>query len=310
MVSVVIPVYNVATYLPQCLDSLSNQDYEGGMEIILVDDGSTDSSSAICEEFCLSFPQAILLRQENKGLSEARNAGIMAARGDWLFFLDSDDWLAPQALSNLLSFANANMCDIVIGSFYYAFNDHLLHDDRWFDNQDFFILTREEAMRELILQHFFKNFAWGKLYRTTIVKKHLFRPHVFFEDVYWQHLIVHEANRVGVVTRPLYYYRQRANSISGQFTERNLDLLKGAKERLEFLKKEYEHLVPLAEKQFTSLVQMCLDAAEHSGNPALEEVVVAFAKQNSIARKSRSKRFIQTVLSRFTEKKPTIIPIK
>ena len=165
-------------------------------------------------------------------------------------------------------------------------------------------------MRELILQHFFKNFAWGKLYRSAIVKEHLFRPRVFFEDVYWQHLIVHDAQRIGVITQPLYYYRQRANSISGKFSERNLDLLKGALERLDFLKKEYKHLVPLAEKQFASLVQTCLDAAEHSYNPSLKEAVFDFAKKNSIVRKNKSRQFIQSVLSRFTEKKPTIIPIK
>lgn len=310
MVSIVIPVYNVAEYLPRCLDSLSKQDYVGEMEIILVDDGSTDSSSSICKEFCNTHPRARLIRQKNKGLSEARNTGIMAASGDWLFFLDSDDWIAPNALSKLLSFAEANSCDMVIGSFYYAFDDHLLYDDRWFDNQEPFVLPREEAMRELILQHFFKNFAWGKLYRTAIVKEHLFCPRVFFEDVYWQHLIVHDAQRIGVITQPLYYYRQRANSISGKFSERNLDLLKGALERLDFLKKEYKHLVPLAEKQFASLVQTYLDAAEHSDNPSLKEAVSDFAKKNSIVRKNKSIHFIQSALSRFTEKKPTIIPIK
>ena len=214
------------------------------------------------------------------------------------------------ALNTLLGFAETQSCDMVVGSFYYAYPSYLLYDNRWFKNQTPFIMTREEAMRELILQHFFKNFAWGKLYRTAIVKEHLFRPRVFFEDVYWQHLIVHDAQRIGAITQPLYYYRQRANSISGKFSERNLDLLKGALERLDFLKKEYKHLVPLAEKQFASLVQTCLNAAEHSDNPSLKEAVSDFAKKNSIVRKNKSIHFIQSVLSRFAEKKPTIIPIK
>lgn len=253
MVSVIIPVYNVAAYLPRCLDSLTKQDFEGAMEIILVDDGSTDSSAAICQDFCRTCPQATLHRQENKGLSEARNAGIKAASGEWLFFLDADDWLAPQALSKLLSYADANVCDMVIGSFYYAFDDHLLYDDRWFNGQEPFILSREDAMRELILQHFFKNFAWGKLYRADVVKKHPFRPGVYFEDSYWQHLIVHEMQRIGVIPEPLYYYRQRTDSISGSFSARNLDLLKGNEERLHFIIDHYPSLTEIAVRGFWSL---------------------------------------------------------
>ena len=253
MVSIVIPVYNVAEYLPRCLDSLLKQDYVGEMEIILVDDGSTDSSSSICKEFCNARPRAILIRQENKGLSEARNAGIMAANGEWLLFLDSDDWLAPNALSTLLSFAETHTSDIVIGSFYYAHEDHLLFDDRGFDIKEPFVLNREDAMRELLQQRYFKNFAWGKLYRTESAQKHLFRPGVYFEDAFWQHLMIDEVQRVGVIPKPLYYYRQRNDSISGTFSARNLDLLKGNEERFRFIMDRYPALTELAAKAFWSL---------------------------------------------------------
>ena len=253
MVSIVIPVYNVAEYLPQCLDSLSKQDYVGEMEIILVDDGSTDSSSSICKEFCNAHPRTRLIRQENKGLSEARNAGIMAASGDWLFFLDSDDWLAPNALSTLLSFAETHSSDIVVGSFYYAYDNHLLYDDRGFDSKEPFVLNREDAMRELLQQRYFKNFAWGKLYRTESAQKHPFRPGVYFEDAFWQHLMIDEAQRVGVFPKPLYYYRQRNDSISGTFSARNLDLLKGNEERFRFIMDRYPALAELAAKAFWSL---------------------------------------------------------
>ena len=261
MVSIVIPVYNVAEYLPRCLDSLSKQDYAGEMEIILVDDGSTDSSSAICEEFCYTYPRARIIQQENKGLSEARNAGIMAASGDWLFFLDSDDWLAPNALSTLLSFAESYSSDIVVGSFFYAYEDHLLYDDRGFDNKEPFVLDREDAMRELLLQSYFKSFAWGKLYRTDSVKKHPFRPGVYFEDAFWQHLMIDEAQRVGVIPEPLYFYRQRKESISGTFSARNLDLLKGNEERFLFIMDRYPDLTKLAARAFWSL---CFQQKEYA----------------------------------------------
>ena len=261
MVSIVIPVYNVAEYLPQCLDSLSKQDYVGTMEIILVDDGSTDSSFSICKEFCNTHPKARLIRQANKGLSEARNTGIMAASGDWLFFLDSDDWLAPNTLSTLLSFAETHSCDLVIGSFYYAYDDHLLYDGRWFDGKDPFVLGREDAMKELLLQHYFKNFAWGKLYRTESAQKHPFRPGVYFEDAFWQHLMIDDVQRVGVIPEPLYYYRQRKESISGTFSARNLDLLKGNEERFLFIAERYPALTELAARVFWSL---CFQQKEYA----------------------------------------------
>ena len=307
MISIVIPVYNVAEYLPRCLDSLLKQDYAGEMEIILVDDGSTDSSPAICEEFCLSYSRATLIRQGNKGLSEARNAGIMAANGEWLFFLDSDDWLAPQSLSKLLSFAEANSCDMVIGSFYYAFVDHLLYDDRWYDNQEPFVLSREEAMRELILQHFFKNFAWGKLYLTTTVKKHPFRPGVFFEDSYWQHLIVHEMHQIGVVPEPIYYYRQRTDSISGAFSARNLDLMKGNVERLFFIRQNYNSLYPLAKKKLNKMVRSCLVSAANLTDPLTMEMFYSFAKEHNISKSNCILRLCESVFNRVFAKRPKII---
>ena len=310
MVSVVVPIFNVEAFLPRCLDSLFEQARTVPMEVILVNDGSSDSSANICERYKKEHLGVSVIHQENKGLSEARNAGIKAASGEWIYFLDADDWLAPDALHTLLNYAETQSCDMVIGSFYYAYDTYLLHDDRWFKSSVPTFLNREDAMRELVLQHYFKNFAWGKLYRTQIVKKNLFRPSVFFEDVYWQHLVVHEAQRIGVVPLPLYYYRQRPESISGQFSKRNLDLLKGSKERLEFLRQEYKDLVPLAEKKFISLVQTCLDAAENANDQALNRGFVSFAKENSIVRKAKPMRIFQAILSRLVEKKPTRIPLK
>lgn len=253
MISVVIPIYNMEEYLPHCLDSLSEQSFPGRLEVILINDGSTDSSPAICESFRQQHSNVILIHQENKGLSEARNIGVLAATGDWVYFLDSDDRLAPDALQTLLDYAETNACDMVIGSFYYAYDSYLLYDDRWFKNKEPFVLTREEAMRELILQHYFKNFAWGKLYRTEIVKKHAFRPGVHFEDSFWQHLIVNDSSSIGVVPVPLYYYRQRTDGISGSFSIRNLDLMKGNEERFRFILEHYPSLTKEAALAFWSL---------------------------------------------------------
>lgn len=244
MISVVVPIYNVSAYLCRCLESVYRYDVDIEKEVILVNDGSTDDSLSVCERYKQEFPKITsIINKANGGLSDARNAGTSAAKGDWIYFLDSDDRLVPGALRKLYDFAVENDCEMVEGGFYYDYGEYLLYDDRWLKDTKSFVLSREKAMAALIQQQYLKNFAWGKLYKTEIVKKHAFREGVLFEDSYWQHLIIDECNRVGVVSEPLYFYFQRSNSISGLFSERNLDLLKGNEERLLFIMNKYPELV-------------------------------------------------------------------
>lgn len=243
-ISVVVPVYNVEAFLPQCLDTLYAQQ-SAAMEIILVNDGSTDQSPAICREYQRQHPGTIVVDKTNGGLSDARNAGLRRATGDYVFFLDADDWLAPDALATLLAFAETEHCDVVQGGFYYAYADHLLLDDRYTHGKpEAFTLSRDEAMRELVNNQYVKNFAWGKLIRTRIAKHCPFKKGAWFEDAFWMHYIIEAAQRYGVVVRPLYYYRQREQGISGTFSVRNLDLLRGNEERMRFIQALHPDLLP------------------------------------------------------------------
>ena len=260
ILSIIIPVYNVAEYLTQCLDSVYSQ-IRDNYEVILVDDGSTDDSGLICEEYNLKYPQTIVVHKENGGLSDARNAGIKVASGQYIYFIDSDDWLAPNAISTLLDYAIENKCEVVQGGLYYAYNDYLLYDN---SKTIPFILNREQAMKELIKNDYIKNFAWGKIYKTEIVKKHLFIKGVYFEDSYWQHYIIHNVNNYGVIPTPLYYYRQRESSISGEFSAKSLDLLKGYEQRFYFIKDLYPKLMPLMTKQYWNLLSQMLLASKYN----------------------------------------------
>lgn len=244
--SVVIPVYNVEQYLRQCLDSLGVLGRED-IEVLLVNDGSTDGSRDICAEYQERYGNVIVIDKENGGLSDARNKGTEVARGDYICYVDSDDWMEPDAIDVLYQFAVDHECDVVEGSFYYAFSDHLEHNNRYFKaDDDPFVLTRDDAMRELIKNYYVKNFAWGKIYKSSIVKSHPFPFGKYFEDSYWQHLIIHDCERYGVIPRPLYYYRQRANSISNKLGMRYIDLNKGLESRLLFIKDHYPELTALA----------------------------------------------------------------
>lgn len=245
-ISVVLPVYNVESYLRQCLDSLAVLGRED-VEVILVNDGSTDGSRDICVEYQEKWNNVVLIDKKNGGLSDARNKGTEYATGDYLCYVDSDDWMVSGAIDKLYQFAVSHDCEMVQGSFFYAFRDYVEHNYRYYKaDHNPFVLTREEAMRELIKNNYVKNFAWGKIYKTSIVKSHPFPFGKYFEDSYWQHLIIHDCNRYGVICEPLYYYRQRENSISNNLGMRYLDLNQGLESRLLFVIDNYPELTEIA----------------------------------------------------------------
>ena len=119
--SIIIPVYNVQDYLSHCLDSLYAQ-VDDTVEVILVNDGSTDDSLNICRRYADSYSNTVIIDKENGGLSDARNVGTKVATGDYIYYLDGDDWLAPNAIKTLLDYAIENDCEIVQGGFYYAYD--------------------------------------------------------------------------------------------------------------------------------------------------------------------------------------------
>ncbi|MEY8686191.1 glycosyltransferase family 2 protein [Bacteroides sp. AN502(2024)] len=239
-ISIIIPIYNVASYLNECLNSVYHGYDAATMEIILVNDGSTDDSLAICKRYKQRYPDTILIDTPNGGLSAARNKGVEAASGRYIYFLDGDDWTSEDALQQLYDFAEKYRCEVVQGGFYYAYDTHLLYDTRLKKIKPApILLTREEAMKLLVRNEEIKNFAWGKLYRAEIVKQFPFKEGVCFEDAFWQHLIIDKSVRYGIIPEPLYYYRQRSTGISSAFSLRNADLLKGYEERIAFIIAHY-----------------------------------------------------------------------
>lgn len=251
MISVVVPVYNVASYLPQCLDSLISQTYMD-LEIIVVNDGSTDDSPSICDNYAAKDKRVKVIHKINGGLSDARNVGIKQAIGEWIYFADSDDWLDITALSKLYEFAITNNCDIVQGNFYYIYPDRFLYRKESRTERNKNILTREEAMRLLIINDRIKNFAWGKLYKTRIVKDLKFPEGKYYEDCFWQHFVIDKIDRYGIIDIPLYNYRQRKGSLSSD-SRNSKDLLDGYASRFTFIKEKYPIYQSLMEKKYLEL---------------------------------------------------------
>lgn len=195
LVSIVVPIYNVEDYLTKCVDSVINQTYKN-LQIILVDDGSKDSSSSICDEYLKKDSRIEVIHKENGGLSDARNVGMKYVKGDYTFFLDSDDWIDEKIIEKLLTLIIEYDADIAVSNYYYTYEDrndiaNKIDDDMCFE--------KEDAMKALLQNDIVKNFAWGKLYKTNLLCSNEFPKGKLFEDVYWTHVIFDRCNRGSII---------------------------------------------------------------------------------------------------------------
>lgn len=241
--SVIIPIYNVERYLPQCFDSISPLTNHDDIQIILVNDGSTDNSSIIAQTFSIQHPNVQYYSKLNGGLSDARNYGTGFARGKYLFYLDSDDRIDSKKLLEAISYAEQNNFDWIQCGYGYDYENYILIHD---DTINSCSLEKEEAMSELVKSHFVKDFAWGKIYKTEIIKDLKFPKGKYFEDSYWQYRVINNSDKLGLFPDIVTYYRCRPDSISGTFSIRNLDLIDGQRERLDFIIKNYSDIAPKA----------------------------------------------------------------
>ena len=241
-VSVIVPVYKVEKYIHKCIDTILSQTFTD-FELILVDDGSPDKCGEICEQYALKDYRIKVVHKENGGLSDARNAGMKYANGLYTIFIDSDDWIKSTMIEEMIKLINEYNADIVQVGFYYAYKDYLLYDDRYYCEDDKpIVLDNFSLMKELVINERVKNFAWGKLYKTELIKDIPFKKGVLFEDVFWAHQVMQRVDKYVSSNIPLCYYLQREDSIVATYTIRNLDIIKGLKERHEFIETHYPSL--------------------------------------------------------------------
>ncbi len=207
MISIVVPVYKVEKYLHRCVDSILAQTFKD-FELILVDDGSPDRCGEICDEYALKDDRIRVVHQENQGLSVARNVGIELARGEYIGFVDSDDYIHQDMYHRLYeelknSDASFAMCD------YYIVNEDLsmksIHD---FKKN---LMTPLEALPML---NSMMGFAWNKLYKKNIFKNLRYPPGRIYEDGLIAHKIFYFSDRIIYIPDKLYYYFQSSNSIT------------------------------------------------------------------------------------------------
>lgn len=231
MISIIVPVYEVERYLPQCIDSIINQTYQD-IEIILVDDGSTDNSGIICDEYSRKDKRITVFHKENGGLSDARNYGIARANGDYLGFVDGDDWIEPDMYEILLNAAKENRADIVNCGFYGEFPEQTviyLNAAQTFNNSI-------DSVKALIHGEI-NIFVWSKLYHKSCFSSITFPNGYVFEDIFTIHKVLLQSNVIVNVSKPLYHHsEQRKGSITQTRSMSNLlDYWSAHKSRFDFL---------------------------------------------------------------------------
>ncbi len=224
LVSVIIPVYNVLPYLREALDSVINQTYKN-LEILIVDDGSTDGSGAVCDEY-LSDPRVIVIHQENKGLSGARNTGLDRMTGEYVAFLDSDDAFMPEMIEKMLDAIIRNQVKIAICGYVECFTKNCIYStdiqrkERYCYKQET-MLSSSIALNMIVTDQACWA-VWSKVYQSNIWTSIRFPEGVNFEDMHVMCQILEQCEQIITVPGIYVLYRQRLGSITKTQSKKNL----------------------------------------------------------------------------------------
>lgn len=208
LISIIVPIYNVGRYLEQCLISILEQTYRN-LEIILIDDGSTDTSGAICDSYQKNDDRIKVIHQKNGGLSRARNVGIKLAQGTYLAFVDSDDWIEKDYIEKMYEACKSKEADICVCNF-----------EKVWHNKNKSIPIKAKVYDENVMSIMFgqdctaMTVAWNKLYKKELWKEIVFTPGKIHEDESTTYKVFYKAKRIVVINEILYHYRMLETSIT------------------------------------------------------------------------------------------------
>ncbi len=239
-ISVIVPVYNVEKYLDRCIKSICGQTYKN-LEIILVDDGSTDLSGMICDDQKKSDQRIRVIHKKNGGLSDARNAGLEIATGDYIGFVDSDDWIESDMYDSLLTAVKEHNVRLAITGINRIYDNGYEIDQ--FTRKMPIEYVGTDIIRRYLLQDSFSTAAWDKLYHRSLFKNRRFPKGKLYEDAPVIFDILCEIEKAIVLGKPHYHYFQRSDSICGQaFSEKKMDHYEFSKDIQRRVKEEYPTL--------------------------------------------------------------------
>lgn len=248
LVSIVIPVYNTEKYIRQCLNSIINQTYEN-LEIIIVDDGSTDKSGKLCDEYATYDSRITVFHTENHGLSAARNFALDRMSGEYVAFIDSDDWIEKNTISRLMSFASIHRGEIIACQCTIEWKEKSIQP-----NTDNIIkaFEREDILNDYIINGTMGTTIWNKLYSVDFFSSIRFPEGHNYEDEFTTYLFAEMALKVVCIPDKLYHYRQRQGSIIHTYSMNNLI------DHWLSCYKKYDELINISQNYRQPIIKKCI----------------------------------------------------
>jgi len=223
LISIIVPVFNVAEYLPRCLNSIINQTYSD-LEVIIVDDGSTDGSPLICDEYASMDSRIKVVHKLNGGLSSARNTGLDMCTGEFVIFIDSDDWMDVEMVKSLYDAICSTGADIATCGIINVFADH---QEKTSANSASVVIHKKEAIYRGLVDKStnIRTEVWNKLWKKSVIGDNRFKVGQVYEDVYFNRVVLRNVEKIATVDLALYYYmRYRPGSTQTTFNKKGLCL--------------------------------------------------------------------------------------
>ena len=255
LVSIIVPVYNVKPYLNRCVDSLLRQSYQN-TELLLVDDGSTDGSEALCDEYAAQDARVRVLHKKNGGLSDARNAGVDAAKGEYLSFVDGDDWVSPYYIENLYRALEQAGADFSASCFEEVFEGQPVQSVPTERLEAFEILSREECLRRILYQEGMEVTTPTKLYKRALFEGVRYPVGKLYEDIPVAYEVTKRAHKAAHIDKPglLLFPAGQAVSRIWPSTPVKLDSVRHCHALMENVKRDFPRLSRAAECRYLSNV--------------------------------------------------------
>ncbi len=240
-ISIIVPVYKVERYLKKCLDSILVQTFSD-FELILIDDGSPDNSGKICDEYAKKDSRIVVIHKENQGAAMARNVGLDRARGEYIGFVDSDDWIEKDMYELLYSLCKQYDCDIVNCSSIICYKNRVVVNG----GHSFVIHDQHEAMKTLLIGEMYDECLWTKLIKREIIGTLRLPTNVSYEDTAFMYHVFERAHKVGAIGQAKYHYIKHDDSVMDRALKNiSIDAMQIYEEMYGFIKEKYPDLVGL-----------------------------------------------------------------
>lgn len=279
LISVILPIYNVEKYIVRCLNSVLRQTYTN-IEIILVDDGSTDNCQKICDEYAKNDNRIKVIHKKNGGLSDARNAGIKIAKGKYITLIDSDDYVENDYVEFLYSLIKESNAEISICSHTVLYENGTKLEKATHENS---ILDPKTTLKRILYDDGIDLSAWAKMYKKELFDTVQYPKGRLFEDAATTYLLIDQCDKIAIGSESKYYYIIRSNSITTKsFSPKKMQLIDSTKEMCEYVKDKYPDLEKAADRRLMYAYLSTLSQLANSKDkyPKEQKELMKYIKEN------------------------------